>query len=386
MGGMTKRFAKLISRMIESVEIGSQAVRIFLSDFRDFLVAWRHFLTVRSRRTFYSFEKGKSWFAEKLYARRGRLARPFSHFGMASLVALGIVLAPVLAKNFPGINQEEEGRGGPLVLSAFDIDKLDTATTISEKPRAEIMEYEVRPGDTISGIASKFGISLDTLRWANDLSSIEAIKPGQILKILPVTGVAHKVKRGETIYSIAKHYSTEAQGIVDFPFNSFANDETFELAVGQILVVPDGVMPKVQPWAPGAYVAQKTPDAGTVSATGQFIWPTAGTLAQLFRWYHKGIDISNKSAPAILAADAGKVVVAGWPDNIGYGNRVVIDHGNGFQTLYGHLAKIYVVAGQTVKRGDQIGQMGTTGRSTGVHLHFEIRQNGAAVDPLAYLK
>ncbi len=109
-------------------------------------------------------------------------------------------------------------------------------------------------------------------------------------------------------------------------------------------------------------------------------------MSQLFSWYHKGIDISNKSAPPILAADSGKVVVAGWPDNIGYGNRVLIDHGNGFATLYGHLAKIYVAAGQTVNRGDQIGQMGSTGRSTGTHLHFEIRKGEAAIDPLGYLK
>ena len=198
--------------------------------------------------------------------------------------------------------------------------------------------------------------------------------------------MAHKVKRGETIYSIAKYYSTGPQGIIDFPFNSFTNDETFELAVGQILIVPDGVKPKQKPWAPGAYIAQETPDAGVVSATGQFIWPASGTLSQLFRWYHKGIDISNKSTPPILAADAGKVVIAGWPDGIGYGNRVLIDHGNGFATLYAHLAKIYVEAGQTVNRGDQIGQMGSTGRSTGTHLHFEIRKNGAAVNPLGYLK
>jgi len=142
----------------------------------------------------------------------------------------------------------------------------------------------------------------------------------------------------------------------------------------------------VVPWSAGAYIARKTPDAGTISAIGQFIWPASGKLSQLYRWYHKGLDISNKSAPPILAADAGKVVLAGWPDSIGYGNRVIIDHGNGFQTLYAHLSRIYVVAGQTVNRGDQVGQMGSTGRSTGVHLHIEIRKNGVALDPLGYLK
>ena len=358
-----------------------------VKQFREFLFAWKNYLAGRIKHNFHRFETGKSWFAEKLYQRRGRLARPFSHFGMATLVALGIVLAPVLTRNFPGIAGEQDGRGGPLVLSAFiSEEELDTMTMISDKPRADIIEYEVQPGDTISGIASKFGISIDTLRWANDLASINSIKPGQVLEILPTTGIAHKVKRGETIYSIAKYYATEAQGVVDFPFNSFSDDETFALAVGQILIIPDGIEPKVEPWSAGAYIARKTPDAGTISAIGQFIWPADGKISQLYRWYHKGLDISNKNAPAILAADAGKVTLAGWPDGIGYGNRVIIDHGNGFQTLYAHLARIYVVAGQTVKRGDQVGQMGSTGRSTGIHLHFEVIKNGVALDPLGYLK
>jgi murein DD-endopeptidase MepM/ murein hydrolase activator NlpD len=360
--------------------------RLLWFDFVAFLTCLRSYFGKRARLLFSRFEITKSAFAQKLYQGRGRLSRPFSHFGFATLVALGIVLAPVLAQNFPGIGADLfGGENFVVVLSATD-GLAELTTNISEKPRAEIMEYSVQSGDTISGIAQKFGVSLDTIRWANNLASIQSIKPGQILKILPVSGIAHQVKRGDTVYSLAKHYSTEAQGIADFPFNSFANDETFELAVGQILIIPDGVMPKVAPWAPGAYIAQKTPDAGTVTATGQFVWPASGALAQLYRWYHKGIDIANKLAPETLAADAGRVVMAGWPDNVGYGNRVLIDHGNGLQTLYGHLAKIFVSAGQTVNRGDKIGQMGTTGRSTGIHLHFEIRKNGAALDPLSFLK
>lgn len=371
-----------------------KVVRLFsrcmslICDFQEFLLAWKNYLTVRARRAFYRFETAKSWFAEKLYQRRGRLARPFSHFGMASLVALGIVLAPVIAQNLPAdLAGRQDGRGGPAVLSAADVAEVETATLISDKPRAEVVEYKVKSGDTISGIASKFGVSIDTIRWENNLTSIEAIKPGTALLILPETGIRHKkVQPGETIYSIAKKYSVDSQVVITWPYNPFANDETFALLVGQELFIPGGMKPKERPWAPGAYVAQKTPDAGTISATGQFIWPASGSMAQYYRWYHQGIDIANKAAPPILAADAGLVTIAGWPDNIGYGNRVLIDHGNGFQTLYAHLSRIFVSSGQTVKRGDQIGQMGSTGRSSGVHLHFEIRQNGAAVDPLGYLK
>ena len=100
----------------------------------------------------------------------------------------------------------------------------------------------------------------------------------------------------------------------------------------------------------------------------------------------KGTDIANRGGPAVLAADAGRVIVAGWPDGNGYGNRVMIDHGNGYKTLYAHLSKIYVVQGQSVARGAAIGQMGSTGRSTGTHLHFEIIQNGVHLNPLNFLR
>ncbi len=354
---------------------------------REFAVAWFIYLERRFRFSFFHFESAKSFMVAKLIFGRGKLARPFVHSGMASLVILGMALAPLIATSYPGFAQShwQETPSPSAVLSAAT-EGEQTSTFISDKPRAEILTYQVQTGDTVSSIAQKFGISIDTIRWANDLQSISAIKPGQTLKILPVTGVMYKVGKGETIYTIAKKYSADAQAIVDFPFNTFTNDETFALAVGQTVIVPDGVMPKEAPWQPGAYIARRTPDAGVVSATGVFVWPAGGTISQGFRWYHQGIDIANRASPAILAADSGKVLLAGWPDGSGYGNRAILDHGNGFQTLYGHLAKIYVVPGQTVQRGDQIGQMGSTGRSTGIHLHFEIFKGGVKVDPLVFFK
>lgn len=361
-------------------------MRKLFVEFREFLVAWYTYLERHARFSFFHFEVAKDFLVVRLTLGRGKLARPFVHSGMASLVILGMALAPLIATSYPGFAQSpwQETPPASAVLSAATTSK-ETATVISEKPRAEIVDYKVQPGDTVSGIAQKFGISIDTIRWANNLPSISAIKPGQVLKILPVTGIFHKVSKGETIYSIAKYYSSDSEAIVDFPFNTFVNDETFALAVGQTLVIPDGVIPKVVPWAPGAYIARKTPDAGVVSATGNFAWPATGTITQGFRWYHQAIDIANRSGPAVLAADAGTVTQAGWSTG-GFGNNVLIDHGNGFRTHYAHLARIYVVAGQTVKRGDQIGQMGSTGRSTGTHLDFRIYQNGVEVDPLIYLK
>ena len=216
---------------------------------------------------------------------------------------------------------------------------------------------------------------------------MDSIKPGQKLEIPPIDGVVHRVKRGDTIHSIAKKYSVDAQVIINWPYNSYTDDENFGLAVGQLLVVPDGVMPQEKLWDPNTYIAGRlTPDAGVVSASGNFAWPASGSITQRYVWYHPGVDIANKNSPDILAADAGTVTVAGWPDNYGYGNRVIIDHGNGFTSLYGHLASIYVTPGQTVNRGDLIGKMGSTGRSTGTHLHLEIRYNGANQDPFSYLK
>ena len=207
--------------------------------------------------------------------------------------------------------------------------------------------------------------------------------------ILSLDGIRHKVSRGETIYSIGKKYGlegSEIQVMVDYPFNEFLNDETFDLATGQYLMVPDGVKPSAINTT--GYVArqyQVTPDAGSVTATGSFVWPSTGRITQSYRFYHKAIDIANKSGGAVLAADGGTVVGAGWLDGYGYGNRVIIDHGNGFVTLYAHLSAVQVRAGQRVNRGDLIGRMGSTGRSTGVHLHFEIRQGGVLLNPLSYL-
>lgn len=352
-------------------------------DFLDFLRCLGAYFRDHLTFGFTSFEKGKSRLAAGLYRQRGRFVRPFVHSGMALLILGGITLGPVLVSE--GLSDPWQGDLAPsaVLSAATSVEEMETATLISDKPRAETIEYEVQPGDTVSKIAEKFGVSIDTIRWANDLSSIKAIKTGQKLKILPVSGIVHKVKHGETIYSIAKRYSVDAQGIVNWPYNSYANDETFALAVGQVLIVPDGVMPKETPWAPRPQYAA-IPQAGTVGGTGAFAWPASGRLTQGFRWYHKGIDIANNTAPAILAADSGTVAFTGWRS--GYGQTVIIDHGNGFSTLYAHLSQIYVGTGQGISQGQALGKMGATGRATGIHLHFEIRKTGVAQDPMGYLK
>ncbi|OGE19118.1 hypothetical protein A3J19_00495 [Candidatus Daviesbacteria bacterium RIFCSPLOWO2_02_FULL_41_8] len=328
---------------------------------------------------------------------RGVHQKRFWHSSMLGLLSVGILTSGVfgggslISSTFPGIGGPDprfteafEPFPNGLVLSGLQ----DTHTNISIKPRSEIIEYKVESGDTLSSIAGKFGISTDTIRWGNNLTG-DQIKPGQVVKILPVTGISYTVKSGDTLESIAKKFSSEAQAILDFPFNDVPDD--LSLKTGQLLIVPDGTPPETKIPARArpqpAYLAQgPSSPAFAAPGGGQFIWPVGGSLTQYYSWYHPGIDIANRSGPAVAATDGGTVIVAGWPDSTGYGNRVVIDHGNGYTSLYAHLANIYVSAGQTVSRGQLIGQMGSTGRSTGTHTHLEIHFKGVAVNPLSILK
>ncbi len=346
----------------------------------------------------HQFETFKNFCVEVLMQGRGVYQSRFWHGSIIALSLVGVLTSGVfgggsiISASYPGI-----GGPDPRFVSAFEpfpngpvvAPFQDPHTQVSQKPRSEIIEIKVESGDTTSGVAQKFGISTDTIKWANDLESLDSLKPGQTLKILPVTGVSIKVSGGDTVESLAKKYSADQQGIVDFPFNDVPDD--FKLKVGQLLIIPDGSPPEA-PAAPKSkpqpqYLAQgpKSP-AFDAPFGASFIWPTAGLITQYFAWYHPGVDIANRSAPGIAATDAGVVVVAGWPDGAGYGNRVVLDHGNGYKSLYAHLSNVYVSVGDRVSRGQLIGQMGSTGRSTGTHLHLEIHYKDTPVNPLAILK
>lgn len=344
------------------------------------------------------FEGFKNFSVDLLMWRRGSLQKQVWHGSIVGLTSVGILTSGILggqslvSATYPGIGGPDPRfveSLEPLPEGSFIEGSQDTHTNISQKPRSEIIDYEVQSGDTLSSVARKFGISSDSIVWANDLTNVNQIKPGQTLKILPVSGIAYTVKSGDTLDSVAKKYQADAQAIVDFPFNDVPDD--FRLKTGQVLIVPDGQPPEVK--APKArpqpqYIAQgpSSPTFGALGG-GKFVWPTSTSgISQYFAWYHPGIDMPNKAAPGIAASDGGTVVVAGWPDGYGYGNRVVIDHGNGYRTLYAHLSNIYVGVGQTVSRGQIIGQMGSTGRSTGVHLHFEIHYKGVPINPLSILK
>lgn len=247
--------------------------------------------------------------------------------------------------------------------------------------------YTVEDGDTIAGIASKFGISTNTVLWANGLDGNDVIKSGDHITILPTTGVLHTVVSGDTVGEIANQYEAKADQII--AYNNLGEDA--KLVIGQKVVVPEGyIAPRTVPKtvSSSSRIArdpddEPTPpphDSAEVAGNG-FAWPTTTKhISQYFKWGHTGIDIDNRSRPSVFAANAGTVEFTGWLG--GYGNLIIVNHGGGLTTYYAHLDKFYVSPGQKVAKGAAIGKMGSTGRSTGPHVHFEVRRYGKPVNPL----
>jgi len=351
-----------------------------------------NYIRIRGYVWFSKFELGKDVIVDLLYKRRGKYTRPFLHFGTIGLIFLVITFGPFIIEQQQKENGQQGQESASAVINSAYAYSSDLSTNESDLVKSfrggEVQDYTVKQGDTLSSIAQTFGLNTDTIVWENQLDPKANLKPGAQLRILPIDGVRHKVQRGETIYTIAKKYGlddSEAQRIVDYPFNEFKDYETFELTVGETILVPGGVMPDAAAVPKAAIAARLTPDAGAVTATGQFVWPAAGRITQGYSFFHKAFDIANRDGGPILAADSGTVVAAGW-DTTGYGNKIMIDHGNGFKTLYGHLSLIQVQVGQHVSRGSVIGQMGSTGHSTGTHCHFEIRHGDVLENPGDYLK
>ena len=326
------------------------------------------------------FEGIKDIIVAFLIVKRGKYSSSFLNTSFLMIVVAAIVGGPIIAENTPffqSINDQTNNYQAMVV--SYNPYAGPLSTVFSVKPRDKVENYTVRGGETLASIAKRFDITSDTIKWANNLKS-DLIKPSQVLKIPPVTGIVHKVASGETIYTIAKKYNTNAQNILNFPFNSFDDLDTFSLVAGQTLYVPDGTIEPEKP----AYKFVVSIQAGA-RGSSNFVWPTSGAITQHPIWYHMALDIANSSTPPVLAADSGTVVYAGCL-NWGYGCHVIIDHGNGYQTLYGHLSSYSVEAGSSVSQGSQIGIMGSSGRSTGTHLHFEIRSGGQLLNPLGFLK
>jgi len=253
-------------------------------------------------------------------------------------------------------------------------------TAIPNRPRLGIVTYVVQPGDTTESIAAHFGLQPTTIMWSNPAleKAPDLLRVGQELVILPLDGVYHSVADGETVEGVAEKYEVAAADIVNCSFNTLPPNRT--LMDGMQLIVPGGT----KPFELRAVTAYAGPVPDAAEGSGVFYWPASGYLSQGYWYGHRAIDIANAIGVAILASDSGYVSFTGWTD-IGYGYLIVIDHANGYQTYYAHLDNIFVAEGEAVSAGQVIGAMGSTGNSTGPHLHFEVRYGGYPTNPLIYL-
>lgn len=252
-------------------------------------------------------------------------------------------------------------------------------TSKTEEARIKITEYTIESGDTLYSIAKKFNISLNTVLWANKLTAFSTIRPGNKLMILPVSGIAHQIKKGDTISAIAKKYNVTADKILTY--NQIISDD--QLTIGQNLIVPGGEIKKAAPSA-STGLAANLRNKSNESNTQGFIWPTTSRrITQYYSWRHPAIDIGGPMGSPIYAARAGKITKSGW--GTGYGNYITIDHSDGTKTLYSHMSKLYAKVGEQVEQGAVIGAVGSTGWSTGPHVHFEIIINGKKINPLSQM-
>jgi murein DD-endopeptidase MepM/ murein hydrolase activator NlpD len=294
-----------------------------------------------------------------------------------------------------------------LVEEGFLMKTSSLTDQTARRAYGEGLLHTVEAGESIDSIAEKYHVSPDTVRWANTFPPGLGLQPGQQLIILPVDGVLHTVARGQTLLAIAELY--------DRPLEEIIRQNQIQggvIIAGQELIIPGGhpilqrptdiavspgttpkpgTPPKPKPTTPTTTPPPKAP-TGAVAAESAGIFQTPCNNCSITQYYHPGhyaLDIQTKGDKRpIFAAEAGTVIRAevGW--NGGYGNVIEIDHGNGVVTLYGHNEALYVKAGDTVTRGQEIAKMGNTGRvygATGIHTHFEVRVNGVKKNPLLYL-
>lgn len=253
--------------------------------------------------------------------------------------------------------------GGSALLP--DVGPAGTSVDVEDDKPVHISLYVVRKGDSLSVISKMFGVSINTIVWANDLDG--PIKEGQQLVILPISGIKYLVKKGDTIQSLAKKFSADQKEIIQF--NNL--DEEKKLAVGSEIIIPDGEISGV---TYNASSQRSVRGYGGPSYDGYYVRPILGGRKTQALHGYNGVDLAAPTGTPVVASASGDVIISrdyGW--NGGYGQYIVIKHSNGSQTLYAHLYANIVSSGQSVVRGQVIGYVGNTGKSTGPHLHFEIR-------------
>lgn len=342
-----------------------------------------------------------------------------------SMIAIVVVIILVQAfyrqtpNPFGGNSEQSSGPAPTAVVDINSIPALDVPvisgiaraaqihTNIPSRPRDEITTYLVQDGDTVFGIAEKFGLDPQTILWGNYnllLDDPHSLKPGQELNILPVNGVYWEWLGGIPFGEWAKFYGVTAKDIIEYPSNNIdpntvGDFENANIKTGTWLIIPNGKREFVN-WSAPLGVTRENPASARVLGEGAcdpvsggavgygtYVYPTNKHYLSGFDYSektnHRGLDFAGNEGEAVYAADAGVVVYSGW-NNYGYGNMLMIDHGNGFQSLYAHLSAISRGCGQSVGQGEVIGAVGSTGRSSGAHLHFELMA-GVKVNPWDYL-
>jgi LysM repeat protein len=231
----------------------------------------------------------------------------------------------------------------------------------------QISVYVVREGDTLGEIAEMFGVSADTILWANDIKNRSSIKVGQELVILPISGIRHIVKSGDTLKSLATKYKADLEDILSY--NGF--DANTKIKLNDVVIIPDGVISTTQK----TLASESKTSQGYPVYTGYYLRPIVGGKKSQGIHGNNGVDLAGvRIGTTVMASASGKVIIArngGY--NGGYGSYVVVSHTNGTQTLYAHLSSVAVSVGQSVSQGQSIGGLGNSGKSTGPHLHFEVR-------------
>jgi murein DD-endopeptidase MepM/ murein hydrolase activator NlpD len=275
--------------------------------------------------------------------------------------------------------------------------KLKIDTIIPNRARQEVVEYTVVLGDSVFGIAQKYGLKPETILWSNyDLlkDNPHALSPGMVLNIPPTDGVYYQWQEGDSLDSVAARFEVNPKTVLNWPGNRLDLTDP-DLKTEDWVMLPGGqrefqqwIIPTIPRGAAGVssgvYGSGACPGGyeGGLYGSGAFIWPTQNhTIPGNDYWSgHLAIDIGAANGEPIKAADSGVIVFAGWATG-GYGYTIAIDHGNGYQTLYAHLSKVSIRCGQSVAQGQLIGLGGSTGNSTGPHLHFEVRYQGGFVNP-----
>lgn len=353
------------------------------------------------------------------------LGEPLIKIGANIFSIAALVLVVILARTFyrPAgeLPEAAEESAGPVVNDAAPVNVPGTDisiaagidrsaqlhTNIPSRPRNELSTYVVQDGDTVFGIAEKFGLKPETILWGNYnilLDDPHSLMPGQELTILPVDGMYWEWLGGIPFGEWARFYGVSAADVIEYPGNNIdpntvGDYENANIKTGTWLIIPGGKRDFVS-WSAPLGVTRENPASARVLGEGacdpvsggavgygNFIYPTNKHYLSGFDFSpqtnHNGLDFAGETGEAVYASDAGVIVYAGWND-YGYGNMVMIDHGNSFQSLYAHLSAFNVGCGQSVGQGEVIGAVGSTGRSSGSHLHFEIMA-GMKVNPWDYL-